>query len=423
MKGFEVIGMALRAACDCIYFVPGYPVTELSEIAGAELVINEKVALEYALGDSLSGRRAAVVLKNVGLNSCSDPLVHATAQGLLSGVVVVAGDDPEATGSQAAEDSRYFGELAEVPVIEPDPGTCAISIEEAFEASENFSRVCIVRVTPPVLFTDSKYRRIARKPGTGELAPQGLTMHGKDMRAKAAVAAMFAWSRASPLNVRSPDGAGTGGEPGTARIVTVYPPPWDPESLAAVRETGRPFVREHRYAEPPVIAVTPERFHDRGFCRTFCKGCPFYGVIVILQKRGIPVIADAGCSILAMNPPFRIARASYGLGASLAVAARSTGVALTGDYAILHNGISALIDIYEKGLPLLTVVLVNRRMGMTGGQEVPDPLRYLTWADPAVCDAGDSTRLEELIRPVSSPRTVLVNGSCPEERRHETVEC
>ena len=59
----------------------------------ALLTTNEKVALEHALGDSLAGRRAAVIVKHVGLNACADPLVHATAQGLRAGVVVVVGDD------------------------------------------------------------------------------------------------------------------------------------------------------------------------------------------------------------------------------------------------------------------------------------------------------------------------------------------
>ena len=39
----------------------------------SEMVINEKTALEYALGDSLSGKRAAVIIKNVGLNAVPIP--------------------------------------------------------------------------------------------------------------------------------------------------------------------------------------------------------------------------------------------------------------------------------------------------------------------------------------------------------------
>jgi TPP-dependent indolepyruvate ferredoxin oxidoreductase alpha subunit len=53
------------------------------------VVINEKVALEYGLGDSLSEKRSVIIIKNVGLNVCADPLVNATTQGLRSGVVIV----------------------------------------------------------------------------------------------------------------------------------------------------------------------------------------------------------------------------------------------------------------------------------------------------------------------------------------------
>ena len=102
------------------YTVPGFPITGLGTITGAELVINEKTALEYALGDSLTGKRAAVIIKNVGVNACADSLLQATAQGLIGGVLLIAGDDPDAHGSQTAQDSRYYGEaLQYLPVIEP----------------------------------------------------------------------------------------------------------------------------------------------------------------------------------------------------------------------------------------------------------------------------------------------------------------
>ena len=77
MKGVEILGLALKTSSDSIYTVPGFPVTELGSLTGAEIVVNEKVALEYALGDSLSGRRAAVIVKHVGLNACADPLLQA----------------------------------------------------------------------------------------------------------------------------------------------------------------------------------------------------------------------------------------------------------------------------------------------------------------------------------------------------------
>ena len=100
-----------------------FPVTELGTLTGAEMVINEKTALEYALGDSLSGQRVVVIVKNVGVNACADPLFQASVQGIEAGILLVVGDDPEAKGSQTAQDSRYYGEMAELPVIEPDKET------------------------------------------------------------------------------------------------------------------------------------------------------------------------------------------------------------------------------------------------------------------------------------------------------------
>jgi len=133
------------------------------------------------------------------------------------------------------------------------------------------------------------------------------------------------------------------------------------------------------------------------------------------------VICDAGCSILAMNRPYGIGTAAYGMGSSIAVAARSTKVALTGDYALLHSGLNALIDVFSKRLPLLCIVMKNSRAAMTGGQPVPDPLPYLSWAEPVVCGAGDVQALERGLAVTDTPRVLVVEGSCPEGSRHETI--
>jgi TPP-dependent indolepyruvate ferredoxin oxidoreductase alpha subunit len=124
-----------------------------------------------------------------------------------------------------------------------------------------------------------------------------------------------------------------------------------------------------------------------------------------------------------MNPPYRIAIASYGLGSAIGVAARSTHVALIGDYALLHSGLQSLVDVYEKGLSLLTIVFENRIMGMTGGQEAPSPDRYIGWARPQSVSASDTRLLEELLTVPDVPVTLIVRGTCPEGRHHETVEC
>ena len=109
MRGVEALAEAICRYTDRQYTIPGFPVTELGELTKAEMVINEKTALEYALGDSLSGRRAAVIIKNVGVNACADPLLQAVAQGLVSGLILVTGDDPEA---QASRPDRIRGTMA-----------------------------------------------------------------------------------------------------------------------------------------------------------------------------------------------------------------------------------------------------------------------------------------------------------------------
>lgn len=162
---------------------------------------------------------------------------------------------------------------------------------------------------------------------------------------------------------------------------------------------------------------------DRGYYRTFCSDCPFKLVMNILMAKNMPLVCDAGCSVLSMTPPYELGVASYGMGSSIAVAARSTRVALIGDYALLHSGINALMDVYEKRLPLLCIVMKNSCAAMTGKQQAYDPLPYLAWARPVICEAEDEEILNTELAVTDTPRTLVVNGECPEGCSHETVEC
>ena len=141
----------------------------------------------------------------------------------------------------------------------------------------------------------------------------------------------------------------------------------------------------------------------------------------ILKKRNMSMICDAGCSILGMTRPYELGVASYGMGASIAVAARSTKLALIGDYALLHSGLNALIDVYEKRLPLLCIVMKNDCTAMTGKQPAYDLLPYLRWADPVVCRADDGMTLERELVVTDRPRMLVVEGVCPKGSSHETI--
>lgn len=372
------LASSIIACADCIYAVPGYPVSDLVSQTQAMLVINEKVALEFAIGDSLAGRRACVIVKHVGMNALIDPLVHATFQGIRAGVVIVCGDDPVARNTMTVQDSRYFGPVAGIPVFE---NADASGIDDAFAASETYSRVALVRLIPEQLPSGEAEKSVHTETGIcrsgkpGALADSDLTMYGRAV-----------WV------------AG-----GTDHLISAGLAPLPYPALTA--------------------SSAPVNRKDRGFVLSLCGECPFRSLFELMQNSDISVISDTGCSLIAMNPPFSFGIASYGMGSAVAVAAQAGRVALIGDYALLHSGLQSLIEVYRHKIPLLTVVMVNQCMGMTGGQPTEDPLPYLGFASPEMCEASHSKRLEQLLSYHDLPRTVLVYGRCPEVINHETVAC
>ncbi|MBN1166505.1 MAG: indolepyruvate ferredoxin oxidoreductase [Methanospirillaceae archaeon] len=385
MNGEERLILDLKQNADRMYGIPGYPVSGLVAGTGAQSVINEKVALEYALGDSLHGRRAAVIVKHVGVNTLADPLVNATSQGLIGGVIIIAGDDPLVTSSTVIEYSASFGPVAGVPVI-----TCRTNgsdaVKEAFLASEQFSRVALLTIQPHDLTREVSDPHRSGSPDTGNKSEE----------------------KRSAGRLADPDGTMYG------RAVAAS------EYYDAISSRGM-IPEGCRYPVPEPGGRRSKK--ERGYSLTLCADCPYQPLFCILQERGERVICDTGCSILAMNEPYRFGYASYGMGSAVAVAATSTGIALIGDYGMLHSGLSALIDVYEKKLPLLCIIMQNNCMGMTGGQPVVNLLPYIGFAEPVVVSAGDATALKKALSNQKRPCTVVVSGQCPQEIHHETFTC
>jgi len=407
MKGEFILAEAVIKGSDTCYGVPGYPVTDLCSNCRAEYTVNEKTALEYALGDSLSGLRSVVIVKNAGMNALCDPLVNATTQGIRGGVVIIAGDDTSACGSQNRQDSRYFAEVAEVPMLEPESGNISSCVESAMQASERFSRVCIIRVTPGVLESCAEHTEIPRRvQNYASLAPPNLTMRGRCELSDNTTRQMYEWSK-PPF---------------------VWPPSEDARQVAtnstSCGDSVRNFVMEHNNPNPPAFTEEPEAAEKRGYARTLCSSCPYKILFEIIAELGKEAICDTGCSLLSKNPPYGFGIANYGLGSSPAVAAKSTMIALTGDYALLHSGINALIDINEKKIPLLCIVLKNKKMAMTGGQNIPDIMPYIGAFSPVVTDACSKGVLLAHLKEIPAKLKVLVvDGVCPEGEEHEKIGC
>ncbi|MCR5608054.1 MAG: indolepyruvate ferredoxin oxidoreductase subunit alpha [Lachnospiraceae bacterium] len=133
---------------------PGTPSTEISENIVkydeiyAEWSPNEKVAMEVAIGASISGVRAMASMKHVGVNVASDPLYTVAYMGVNGGLVMVAADDPGLYSSQNEQDTRCVARAAQVPVIEPSDSQEAKDFTKfAFELSEKYDTPVILRTT------------------------------------------------------------------------------------------------------------------------------------------------------------------------------------------------------------------------------------------------------------------------------------
>ncbi len=163
LMGNEAIGRGLiEAGCTLISSYPGTPASEILESAVTfagdaprpvhiEWSINEKVAYEVALGNSSSGKRSAVAMKQVGLNVASDPFMRSAYLGVTGGMVVVVADDPGPHSSQTDQDSRFFAQFARIPVFDPsNPAEAKEMVERAFELSERYEIPVMLRPTTRV---------------------------------------------------------------------------------------------------------------------------------------------------------------------------------------------------------------------------------------------------------------------------------
>jgi indolepyruvate ferredoxin oxidoreductase alpha subunit len=145
---------AYEAGCKVSAAYPGTPSTEISEniIKYEEIYSewspNEKVAMEVAIGASISGVRALASMKHVGLNVASDPLFTVSYIGVTGGLVAIIADDPGLYSSQNEQDTRAVARAAKVPVLEPaDSNEAKEYVKFAFDLSEKYDTPVIVRAT------------------------------------------------------------------------------------------------------------------------------------------------------------------------------------------------------------------------------------------------------------------------------------
>ena len=116
---------------------------------------------------------------------------------------------------------------------------------------------------------------------------------------------------------------------------------------------------------------------------TMCVACPHLGVYYTLsQVRNLNISGDIGCYTLGAGHPWQAMDTCVSMGASMGIALgmdKGRGeadkdkriVAVIGDSTFLHMGMQGLLDMVYNKANVTVLLLDNRAVGMTGGQDNP----------------------------------------------------
>ncbi len=370
-----------------VHYATGYPGTPSTEILEnistydkieSNWSTNEKVAFDVAMGVSLSGKRALVTMKHVGLNVASDSFMVVPYSGVIGGLVVISADDPGMHSSQNEQDNRYFARFGKVPVVEPiDPQEAKDFVAIAFDMSEQFETPVMYRTTT----------RIAHAKGVVELGERTeVEPKTYETDIQRFVVPPFARMRRPTVEKRLDRlrefsesfeyNRVEEGDPSTGviasgvgyqyarevlpdatylRIGMVFPFPIDKARKFCARfdtvyiiEEGEPFIEEQlriagitniigKEKVPLMGELNPEIlanvFHGTPIPRSFaeeipvparpplfCLGCPHRGVFYTLKKMmktNVVALGDIGCYTLGSLPPYSSMQTSFCMGASV----------------------------------------------------------------------------------------------------------
>jgi indolepyruvate ferredoxin oxidoreductase alpha subunit len=161
-KAYMIANEAIVRAClesDVKVYAtyPGSPTVEILEafdIAARktdlkmDLSVNEKVALETAVGASMVGLRSFASMKSVGMNVAADALYVMAYTGVKGGSLILLADDPHAHSSQSEQDGRWYGYTAYLPMFDPsDPQEAYEMVKAAYPLSEKYGSIFLIRTT------------------------------------------------------------------------------------------------------------------------------------------------------------------------------------------------------------------------------------------------------------------------------------
>lgn len=411
---------AYEAGVRVVSSYPGTPSTEITEeMAGydevySEWAPNEKVALEVAIGASISGARAMSCMKHVGLNVAADPLYTAAYTGVGGGLVICVADDPGMHSSQNEQDTRRHAMGAKVPVLEPsDSAECLEFTKAAFDMSEEFDTPVILRLSTRISHSQSIV-------GLGERDGRELLEYKKDIGKYVMMPAMARarheivvkrMEALSKLSEKSPlNRVEWGGEIGVITSGAAYQYVKEAMPGASILKLGitwplpkklitdfaaklkklyiieelEPIIEEHakalglRAVGKELLPLTGE--YSAALIRerilgekaepkpqeapisprppVMCAGCPHRGVHYVLNKLKLTVMGDIGCYTLGALSPTESIDACVCMGAGVGMAhgfQKARGVLANKTVAII--GDSTFI---HSGITGLIDIVYNR---------------------------------------------------------------
>ncbi len=442
LSGNEAIALgAYEAGATVGTGYPGTPSTEILESfkdfpeVYAEWSVNEKTALEVAIGSSLGGKRSLVTMKHVGLNVAADPLFTASYIGVNGGLVIVTADDPGMHSSQNEQDNRHYALAAKIPMLEPSDSQEAKDFTKlAFEISEKYDTPVLLRTTSRISHskgivktgkrivpsvkhfrkcsekyvmipsnarprhTEVEKRLISLEKGSEKLPINfseisdkklGFITSGKSYQyVKEAFpnASVLKLGMIFPLAKKKIRDF-------CSKIKKVYVvEELDPYLETQIKAMGLsvegkkylPLTGElnqdivfkafskHKREEKDVMITIPHRYP------ALCKGCPHRMFFEVLGKYDVIISGDIGCYTLGVLPPFNAMDTCIDMGASIGaaqgfeLAGGKKAVAVLGDSTFAHSGLTGVLNASYNGRKILVIVLDNGTTAMTGLQ--PNPL-------------------------------------------------
>lgn len=381
-RGFYEAGGLLASS------YPGSPTVELLEAVKeykeiyAEFSVNEKVALEVAIGSSFYGARSMVSMKHVGVNVAMDPLMTFTQTPTQGGFVLVTGDDPGMASSQNEQDNRIIGKFANMGILYPGSSQeVKDSVKWGLTLSEQFEMPFMVDVTSRVCHG----RGIVTLGEREEHKPKGFTpdnnkftmlppiTHARQYAMKERLEALAEYAYDAPMNLyHEVEGSkvllvATGLVYENLRELqvpySIYRPglvyPLSARRLKELREkydriivieemmpfienelklmgiycegkewfsfTGEQNSEEIEEGLLKAGLLTKKRFlsfdKDPVVVRPpmFCSGCPHRPVFDILKKMKVTVMGDIGCYSMSVLPAFEASHTMISMGATVGI--------------------------------------------------------------------------------------------------------